>query len=348
LKLSIIIPVSRLPEARQCLGSLERQTLPTEAFEVVLVSFKKLQELAASSFPFTLQTVLSEVNHPSRMRNEAVASSRGELLAFLDDDTVVPPHWAEELVSVLSEHPERIVGGPNRDTRKAYRFALANAVQEHPLLEGLKNHAPLGTKEMPTNAHNLPLSNLAMHRDTFLKVGGFNEKANYFMDGSEFLYIASRLGVPLHLDSRLEIQHDNRPMFLPYFKYKWRARKKIGGNFLLLPECYARAFQIKAVLASFALLQAAMVLFMLLGGFLKVLPWAVGVYLAFLYAAGWRTIRRPSVFLLQAPCVFVTQVIMYFGFLWGFLLQGLRLDEKSLRIIEHKASRYASIEERHR
>ncbi len=39
-------------------------------------------------------------------RNRAIAAAQGELLAFLDDDVIVDPHWFDGLMEAYAEHPE--------------------------------------------------------------------------------------------------------------------------------------------------------------------------------------------------------------------------------------------------
>jgi len=345
ISLSIIIPVSRFIEAKRCLASLEAQVYPREHVEVMLVSAADLSVFGELASDMHLRLVQSEHNHPSIMRNLAVAASNGSFLAFLDDDTVVPPNWVSDIVETLSAHPDRIIGGPNVDRRQSLRFALANAIQEHPLLEGLRNHRALGDRSQRVNAHNLPLSNAAMTRKTFERIGGFNEIANYYMDGSEFLYIAQRINIPIYLYSSFEIQHDNRPMFLPYFKYKLRSRRMIGRNFILFPECYSHSFQIRLVFLTFFLSFPTVFALGLAGWLFPALAWGSGLYLAALYVAGF-SFRRPFLHtLLLGPCVLLTQGLMYFGFFWGFIegVIGLRTN---LAVIEHKALRYRVIGEK--
>jgi len=339
MKISLIVPVSRLDRFRECLDSLKRQDVASDSFEVVAVSTQDLSPLSDQQGDFGLILLRADRNHPSAMRNMAVQASHGDILAFIDDDTTLPSHWVGEIARILTENPERIIGGPNVDRRPQFAIALANAVQEHPLLEGLNNHRSQPQAVIAVNAHNIPLSNAAMTRAVFARVGSFNEVANYFMDGSEFLYIAGRLGIPTFLYGSLEIQHDNRPAFLPYLRYKWRARHKIGGNYILFPECYAHAMPVKLVLLSFLGLVGMLAALAVTGGLLTILPWAAAAWLAVLYAAGWRDLRRPRIFALTAPVVFVTQALMYCGFLAG-LFQGMLTVGRHLDVIEHKAVRY--------
>jgi glycosyltransferase involved in cell wall biosynthesis len=52
---------------------------------------------------------------PNPARNAAVEASESELIALVDDDVWVPPHWLRAIVSGFDRHPEAdVVGGPIR------------------------------------------------------------------------------------------------------------------------------------------------------------------------------------------------------------------------------------------
>lgn len=345
ISVSIIIPVSRLDVVQACLESLDAQTFSREEFEVVLVSASNIGALESLKTEFPLTLIEDHRNHPSILRNLGVAAAKGHILGFLDDDTVIPENWVEDVANLLTENPDRIIGGPNVDRRPELRFALANAIQEHPLLEGLRNHGTDVAEEEQVNAHNLPLSNAAMTRNTFEKIGGFNEIANYYMDGSEFLYIAKRLDVPIYLYRRLTIQHDNRPVPFQYFKYKFRSRWMVGKNFVLFPECYRESFQIRIVFASFLVIPLLAAVLWHAGVFVQSAVIGLIVYLAVLYLLAAKNISRPLLFLTLAPGVILAQAAMYAGFLCG-LIYGAATRTRNAHVLDHKLERYKAFEDR--
>lgn len=342
IKLSIIIPASRYDDLIGCLNSLNAQNIDKNELEVVLVFSKNFSSFNPPDHSYSLKMVEAPENHPSRMRNLGVVESSGVYLGFLDDDTVIPPNWVDDVCRYLKDFSHSIIGGPNVDRLQGFPSQLANAVQEHSLLEGLKNHRKLNIDRLEVNAHNLPLSNLAMTRETFDQVGGFNEMANYFMDGSEFLYIASQMGIPLYLYKSLEIQHHNRPMFYPYFRYKFRARYMIGRNFILFPECYSSAKPIKWILISLLMVLPVAFVFLALGKLTLITAWFLGIYLAILYFFSLPCLQHPIIFIFLAPSVFITQVLMYMGFLTG-LFTGILTVQNHLDVIHFKAIRYQKL-----
>jgi GT2 family glycosyltransferase len=341
-KLSIIIPTSRSDDLKKCLESLNNQNIDKGELEIILIFAKGLPPFDTSIYNYSMKLIEAPENHPSKMRNMGVAESSGVFLGFLDDDTVTPPNWADDVCRYLKDSPSSIIGGPNVDRLQSFPSALANATQEHPLLEGLKNHRKLNIDKIKVNAHNLPLSNIAMTRETFDRIGGFNEVANYFMDGSEFLYIASQLSVPLYLYKSLEIQHHNRLMFYPYFKYKFRARYMIGRNFILFPECYSSAKPIKWVLISLLVMLPVAFVFLAMGHLVKFTAWCLGGYLTLLYLFALPSLKHPGIFIFLAPSVFITQVLMYVGFLTG-LFTGILTIQKHLEVVHYKSVRYRNL-----
>lgn len=102
--LSAIIPTrDRADLLRDCLGTLAAQDVPHGAFEVVVVddgSTTDLRKVLRDAAPASLR-IRHERQQPSGLnvaRNRGAAVARGELLAYLDDDTLVAPGWASAVL----------------------------------------------------------------------------------------------------------------------------------------------------------------------------------------------------------------------------------------------------------
>ena len=104
---SIIIPTVRTNEIlEQCLGSLALQDYPKERFEIILVSKNPLsrkEELGIRAIHGI------EFAHA---RNEGVKASRGELIAFVDDDCVMPRDWLAKAARYFETKDVGVIGGP--------------------------------------------------------------------------------------------------------------------------------------------------------------------------------------------------------------------------------------------
>ena len=88
---SIVIPTYARPERlRECLAALARQTMPADAFEIVVVDDGSPQPVvppeATTPTGPTIRIIRQSNAGPSAARNRGVAEARGELIALTDDD----------------------------------------------------------------------------------------------------------------------------------------------------------------------------------------------------------------------------------------------------------------------
>jgi glycosyltransferase involved in cell wall biosynthesis len=98
--LSLIVPTfNKLPRLRLCLTSLEAQTLPHDAFEVIVVvdgSTDGTLEFLRSLRPtYELRVIAGPNGGRSVARNRGASAARSELLAFADDDVLLGPRFLE-------------------------------------------------------------------------------------------------------------------------------------------------------------------------------------------------------------------------------------------------------------
>ena len=104
--MSVVIPVFNgerfLAEAIQ---SVLDQTY--EPVEVIAVDDGSTDGSAAIARSFAGVQVIEQPNSgPAGARNAGIAAARGEFLAFVDADDIVPPDKLELQVTHLREHPE--------------------------------------------------------------------------------------------------------------------------------------------------------------------------------------------------------------------------------------------------
>lgn len=114
--LSLIVCTWRRPEAvRRLLAALRDQTCPPAEILVVDASPDSETEtvVAASGLPGLIyDRVPPEERGLTRQRNRGIARARGEVIAFLDDDTVPEPGYFAELLASFERHPDAVgVGG---------------------------------------------------------------------------------------------------------------------------------------------------------------------------------------------------------------------------------------------
>lgn len=102
-RVSVIIPVyNDMRRLRLCLDALERQTFPSQCYEVIVVdngSDEPIDEVVAD---FRQARLLHESTPGSySARNTGIRAARGEILAFTDADCIPATDWLEHGVAAL-------------------------------------------------------------------------------------------------------------------------------------------------------------------------------------------------------------------------------------------------------
>jgi glucosyl-dolichyl phosphate glucuronosyltransferase len=175
MKLSAIVPTHDRPDAlRACLDTLAEQDIDPGHLELVVVDDGSDADIG---------TVVDDVARRSRVRmrcerqplgglnaarNRGAAAAAGDVLAFLDDDTLVSPGWARAMSTAFERHPCAAVGG---------KVELALAGPAPSWLAGMRYYLAeydLGTDPHWLEGDPVPVgANCAVRRDDFDRLGGF-------------------------------------------------------------------------------------------------------------------------------------------------------------------------------
>jgi glycosyltransferase involved in cell wall biosynthesis len=111
LAVSVIVPHYRQPDAlRLCLESLERQTMPQDDYEVIVVDNGSDLDLTDIENVHPSFRFLTESEKGAACaRNKGMAAACGRAFAFIDADCVAEPDWLNEGLLALSSAD--LVGG---------------------------------------------------------------------------------------------------------------------------------------------------------------------------------------------------------------------------------------------
>ena len=127
--------------------------------------------------PELLEIIVARGKQPSIQRNTALRVARGELIYFLDDDSVAPPGNLRRAAAHFSDAKMQIVGGPNLcppdapSLERIFALVLGSWIAFGP---SRARYAPVG-KLRDSGEKELILCNLVARRETLLEFGGFNE-----------------------------------------------------------------------------------------------------------------------------------------------------------------------------
>lgn len=198
--ISIIIPVrpGLIPQAAE---RISRLNWPTGQYELLV----------------------AEGTNPSRQRNQAVRQACGDLIYFLDDDSLVTPDCLQRIVHHFADPTVCAVGGPSLTPRsdsvlqRAIGAVLASALGAG----GARNRYRVVGTVRDTTERELILCNLAVRREAFLACGGFDERL-YPNEENEFLdRLATQGGRLLH-DPQLAVMRSQRSTLTAFVRQMFR------------------------------------------------------------------------------------------------------------------------------
>lgn len=119
---SVVIPTQRRPgPLDRAAGSvLAQKGVDFDRLELVIAdndaipSARILSERLAVQAPYPVRYVHEPRPGVANVRNAALSSAKGEVIAFLDDDQEAPDHWLAQLLAVMQRYDADGVFGPVR------------------------------------------------------------------------------------------------------------------------------------------------------------------------------------------------------------------------------------------
>ncbi|MDP1547599.1 MAG: glycosyltransferase [Anaerolineales bacterium] len=193
---SVVIPNLHTPTVGETVASLEHQTYDHAHYEVIVVGMDKYNLVRESDL---VHFDRSDVPlSPARARNRGVAQARGDVIVFTDADCLARPDWLAVLAERFSDPAVTVVGG-GVDIRSRNFWTLADNISM--FYEYLDIH-PAGERLQ------LPSLNLAIRRQAFKEVCGFDER--YPRPSSEDADLTIRLrkrGHRLYFEPRAVVAH---------------------------------------------------------------------------------------------------------------------------------------------
>ncbi|MFZ0827942.1 MAG: glycosyltransferase [Verrucomicrobiia bacterium] len=169
--------------------------------------------------PELLEIIVARGKQPSVQRNTALRAAHGELVYFLDDDSVAPPENLNRAASHFSDSKVQIVGGPNLcppdapPLEKIFALVLGSWIAFGP---SRARYTPVGALR-DTGEKELILCNLVARREILLALGGFNE-ALYPNEENALMDEIQKLGGRLLYDPELTVYRRPRATIKSFAK----------------------------------------------------------------------------------------------------------------------------------
>jgi glycosyltransferase involved in cell wall biosynthesis len=274
--------------------------------------------------PDLLEIILARGKQPSAQRNTALRAARGELVYFLDDDSLPEPQNLRRAVSRFADAEVQMLGGPNLCppdapwVERVFSLVLASWMAFGP---SRARYTPVGELR-ETSEKELILCNLIARRSALLELGGFNE-ALYPNEENALMDELQKRRAKLLYDPCLRVFRRPRPNLKAFLKMltsygrgraeQFRAHPTLGSTLNFAPPLFCFYLLGLAVLVSLGAVKS----FPAQVYGLALLP--LLVYGLALSAQGAFLLRKGGLWqaLAASPLIVLTHVLYGLGFLRG-------------------------------
>lgn len=194
VKASVIIPsYNRAAALERTLLALAEQTLPPDAFEVVVVDDGSVDgsadKAAARQFLCDVRLLRQHNRGPAAARNAGARGARADLLVFLDADMIPAPGLVEAYVTAFAMQPEAIHIGRILAWPAAFETLFDRVTR-------VEMTHDLGAARRELAFYHLASGNFALGAGIFRRLGGFDEALRMTED-TDLGYRAEQGGVPI-------------------------------------------------------------------------------------------------------------------------------------------------------
>lgn len=173
--ISVVVPTYRRSEKLiNCLKSLKSQHYDNKSYEVIVVEDDENKKAKKVVEELGFQYLFQPHRGPAAARNLGVSKAKGEVVAFTDDDCVVPKGWLAEISRGYEKYPE--VAGVGGFMEADERILASNLFARYEsymtrVVYGAGEKEVIGYFEVPTGGTN----NLSYRKEVFQRLNGFDE-----------------------------------------------------------------------------------------------------------------------------------------------------------------------------
>ena len=260
------------------------------------------------------EVLLAEGNAPSLQRNCAAQEAAGDILYFLDDDSLMAPQNFARCSAGMSDPLVAVVGGPSitpkHDTslQKLFGTALSSGFGSGAVLNRYRSVGQI----RETTDKELILCNLAVRRTVFIELNGFNE-CLYPNEENEFLERVRSAGYTLLHDPSFSVHRSQRRSLKAFVRQIFAYGRGRGQQSLITSKYPVPSFIPLFFITYLAIALAGAKYVLLLG------PLVIYLVMA-LFSSIWISIRSRRLFYLFLTGIYpLMHVVNGLGLLWGLL-----------------------------
>ncbi|MDU8910193.1 glycosyltransferase family 2 protein [Aestuariicoccus sp. MJ-SS9] len=206
---SIVIVSRNRPDAlRLCLTGVAQLDHP--AYEVIVVACPAgLAAVAAHPQGQHVKTVAFDRPNISEARNLGVALAAGEVVAFIDDDSVPEPLWLRHLTAPFDD-PEVAASGGYVIGRNgiSYQWTARSVdarAETAPI--PMPDDTPLVLHPAPGRAVKTEGTNMALRREVLAQMGGFDPAFRFYLEETDLNMRLARAGQATAIVPLAQVHH---------------------------------------------------------------------------------------------------------------------------------------------
>lgn len=194
---------------QECLDAISKQTY--RKFEVIVLPDEKIQDCGKC------RVVPTGKVRPAEKRNLGISKSKGDVIAFIDDDAYPDSHWLEYAIKYFSMNDVGAVGGPGvTPPRDSYLAKLGGRVYSNILVSGNYRYR-YESGGVRRDVDDYPSCNLLVRKDILEKINGYRTD---FWPGEDTLLCKDIIdsGLRIVYDPWVVVHHHRRALFLPHLR----------------------------------------------------------------------------------------------------------------------------------
>lgn len=218
---SVIIPV-RNGEGRieYCLDSLLKQDYPRDKYEIIIGDGMSTDNTVKIATKVGAKVISNHGLLVASGRNVAMNSARGEILAFTDDDCILPESWLSSGVDILVSQKEIAgVGGPTHIPTQSSAFSSSISLLFR--LAAMSGYSVQSDIPLTQEASDLPGCNVMYKKEILDLTGGYKTDLVTCEDVDLNMRIKA-LGGKLIYSNELDILHNKRDTYRSFFRQIFR------------------------------------------------------------------------------------------------------------------------------